>query len=89
MSRHEVRRKAAIHDAMCAERIRLRRLVQVSESSAAVLHAIAADIRTCCGHHPLKCHRLAYGWSSAEKAVRAMHDMCRDKELGAHQALLA
>lgn len=66
------------HYPECADRIRLRCLVRGGMSC----HEIAAEIQACCGHHPLKCHRLAHGWSSAEKAVRAVHELCHRQQLG-------
>lgn len=72
------------HDADCAQRIRIRRLAQEADPPPiGVLHAIAAEIGGCCEHHPLKCFRLALGWSSADKAVQAMHRMCQTHGLGA------
>jgi hypothetical protein len=47
-----------------------------------LLEAIAAEIVRCCGHHALKANRLAYGWT-VERAVTALHTMCREHELGA------
>ncbi|MCI3928823.1 tetratricopeptide repeat protein [Streptomyces sp. AN091965] len=41
---------------------------------------IAAEIRAHCGHHPLKCHRLAAGWTVAQ-AVAAAHQLVRDAGL--------
>ncbi|MEW9532842.1 XRE family transcriptional regulator [Microbispora sp. NPDC049125] len=73
-----------VHDGECAQRIRMLRLLQATEPpSLAVLSAIAVEIAQCCGHHPLKCFRLAHGWNSAEKAVQALHRMCDEQGLGA------
>jgi tetratricopeptide (TPR) repeat protein len=47
-----------------------------------LLEAIAAEIVRCCGHRALKANRLAYGWT-VERAVTALHTMCRELELGA------
>ena len=47
-----------------------------------LLEAIAAEIVHCCGHRALKANRLAYGWT-VERAVTALHTMCREHELGA------
>lgn len=72
------------HDIECAQRIRTLRLAQApTPVPDEVIHAIAAEIGRCCGHHPLKCFRLAYGWNSAEKAVQALHRMCAEQRLGA------
>ncbi|MEV5407293.1 XRE family transcriptional regulator [Thermopolyspora sp. NPDC052614] len=72
------------HDIECAQRIRMLRCASLEiPPPIAVIHVIATEIRQCCGHHPLKCFRLASGWSSAEKAVRAMHRMCQEQGLGA------
>lgn len=46
------------------------------------LDAIAERIRSCCGHSPLKAHRLARGWT-IDKAVEAFHQMCARDGLGA------
>ncbi len=72
------------HDVECAQRIRMLRLLQATDPPpVVVLHAIAAEIGQCCGHHPLKCFRLAHGWNSADKAVQALHRLCEDQGLGA------
>ncbi|MFC0860924.1 XRE family transcriptional regulator [Sphaerimonospora cavernae] len=72
------------HHVECAQRIRMRRLLEEADPPPiGVINAIAAEIRQCCGHHPLKCFRLANGWSSAEKAVQALHQMCQEQGLGA------
>jgi len=47
-----------------------------------LLEAIAAEIVRCCGHRALKARRLACGWT-VERAVIALHTMCRELELGA------
>ncbi|MFG1879311.1 XRE family transcriptional regulator [Sphaerisporangium sp. NPDC049003] len=71
------------HDAECAQRIRMLRLARAANPPPiTLLHAIAAEISQCCGHHSLKCFRLASGWSSAEKAVQAMRRMCDEQGLG-------
>ncbi|GAA4199909.1 XRE family transcriptional regulator [Microbispora amethystogenes] len=71
------------HDVECAQRIRVLRLLQAPDPPPlALLNAIAGEIGQCCGHHPLKCFRLAHGWSSAEKAVQALHRMCEGQGLG-------
>ncbi|MEW9532844.1 XRE family transcriptional regulator [Microbispora sp. NPDC049125] len=43
---------------------------------------IAQEIRACCGHSPLKSHRLAKGWT-IERAVESFHEMCAREGLGA------
>jgi tetratricopeptide (TPR) repeat protein len=45
-------------------------------------NALAERIRSCCGHPPLKAHRLAKGWT-VEKAVESLHEMCAQEDLGA------
>jgi len=47
-----------------------------------LVEAIAAQIVRCCGHHPLKGHRLAQGWT-VEDALAAFHAMCRERGRGA------
>jgi hypothetical protein len=47
-----------------------------------LLEVIAAEIVRCCGHRALKANRFAYGWT-VERAVTALHTMCREHELGA------
>jgi len=53
-----------------------------ADPSPFLLEAIAAEIVRCCGHNALKANRLAYGWTF-ERAVTALHTMCREQELGA------
>jgi len=47
-----------------------------------LLEAIAAEVVRCCGHRALKASRLAHGWT-VERAVSALHTMCREHALGA------
>jgi tetratricopeptide (TPR) repeat protein len=72
------------HEWTCAQQIRLRALIDVGEPDdlpVELLHQIAGQIHTCCGHGGLKCHRLARGWGVAA-AVQKLHDMCgRDPRL--------
>lgn len=71
------------HELRCAERIRLRVLLQAgepAEAPVAVLHHAAALIAQCCGHTPLKAHRLAWGWT-VDRAIRAFHQMCDQQQL--------
>lgn len=63
------------HDVNCARRIRAR-------SSGGSSDALAEEIRSCCGHSPLKAYRLARGWT-IEKAVASFHEMCVREGLGA------
>ncbi len=73
------------HELRCAERIRLRLLLEAgepAEPSTPLRHVIARQIAKCCGHSALKSHRLAWGWT-VEQAVGALHTMCRDQRLGA------
>jgi hypothetical protein len=71
------------HDLKCAQRLRLRRLIEAGEPPEpppGLLHEIARAISTCCGHTRLKCFRLAYGWTM-NQAVDAFHAMCKAGEL--------
>jgi hypothetical protein len=73
------------HDVGCARRLRASMLAEADDPADPpifLLEAIAADIVRCCGHHALKANRLAYGWT-VERAVTALHTMCREHELGA------
>ena len=66
---------SATHDRACAARIRARELANAghpAEPDPALLHRIANLIHTHCGHHPLKAHRLAQGWT-VPQAVTAFH----------------
>jgi hypothetical protein len=78
-------REQPVHDLRCAERLRLRLLLEAGESAVpttVLRQAIARQIAACCGHSALKSHRLAWGWT-AEQAVDAFHAMCQDQHLGA------
>jgi tetratricopeptide (TPR) repeat protein len=80
----ETRGRSA-HDPRCAERLRLRLLMEAGEPpkpDTALHHAIARRIARCCGHSALKSHRLAWGWT-VEQAVNAFHLMCCEQKLGA------
>lgn len=73
------------HNVRCAERLRLRLLLEAgepAEPTTVLRHAIARQIVGCCSHSALKGHRLAWGWT-VEQAVGAFHAMCRDQHLGA------
>ncbi|MGH3922551.1 MAG: tetratricopeptide repeat protein [Pseudonocardiaceae bacterium] len=73
------------HDLRCAERLRLRLLLEAGEPpepSTVLHHAISRRIAGCCGHSALKSHRLAWGWT-VDQAVNALHAMCRAHQLGA------
>ncbi|MGH4006784.1 MAG: tetratricopeptide repeat protein [Pseudonocardiaceae bacterium] len=78
-------RERSAHDPRCAQRLRLRLLMEAGEPpepDTALHHAIARRIARCCGHSALKSHRLAWGWT-VEQAVSAFHAMCREQRLGA------
>lgn len=73
------------HDVSCARRLRASMLAEAGDPADPplfLLEAIAAEIVRCCGHSALKANRLAYGWT-VERAVTALHTMCREQELGA------
>ncbi|MEV5407295.1 XRE family transcriptional regulator [Thermopolyspora sp. NPDC052614] len=63
------------HDVSCARRLR-------AENPGLSLSELAQEIGVCCGHPPLKAHRLAKGWT-VEKAVESFHEMCARTGLGA------
>jgi hypothetical protein len=64
------------HDPQCAQRIRLRAIVQMGEQlDQTALHQVAEEIAACCGHRRLKCFRLAYGWT-VDEAVNQVHALC-------------
>ncbi|MET9296584.1 XRE family transcriptional regulator [Streptomyces sp. NPDC003077] len=71
------------HVAACGRRLRERALAR-SGSPSAVPHelvmAIATEIEAHCGHHRLKCVRLALGWTVAE-AVAAAHRLVQQESL--------
>jgi len=78
-------RTSGPHELSCAQRLRLRALLQAGEPAEppiALLHDVARQIRNCCGHSPLKSHRLAWGWT-VNQAIQALHQMCRTERLGA------
>ncbi|MGQ0779435.1 MAG: hypothetical protein ACT4NY_34300 [Pseudonocardiales bacterium] len=78
-------RGRSAHDLRCAERLRLRLLVEAGEPphpSTTLHHDIARGIAACCGHSALKNHRLAWGWT-VDQAVNAFHAMCQEHQLGA------
>ncbi|WP_405985615.1 hypothetical protein [Streptomyces sp. NBC_00872] len=63
------------HEAACGRRIRERALGHAGSPEpvpAALVAAIAAQIEEHCGHHRLKCRRLAAGWTVAH-AVEQLH----------------
>lgn len=67
------------HDLKCAQRLRLRRLIEAGEPPKprpGLLHEIAREICACCGHTRLKSFRLAYGWTLSQ-AVNEFHAMCK------------
>jgi hypothetical protein len=77
-------RATSLHDLGCAQRIRLRVLLQAGEPanpSVPLLHDIAQLIHGCCGHSPLKSHRLAWAWT-VDQAIQAFHLMCNQDQLG-------
>jgi len=85
MSGANAKRGGSSHEQKCAERIRLRVLLEAGdpdEPPVALLHKIAALIQDCCGHSPLKAHRLAWGWT-VDQAIKAFHEMCKVEQLGA------
>ncbi|MGH3938115.1 MAG: hypothetical protein ACRDTG_05695 [Pseudonocardiaceae bacterium] len=68
---------------MCAEKIRLRSLLQAGEpieTPIALLYHVVRKIHLCCGHTLFKSHRLACGWT-LEKAVSSFHTMCDTREI--------
>lgn len=82
MSRSSSRRTTAgrdaatVHDASCAHRIRVLRLAEAGDPAPpppALLHAIAAEISSCCGFTPMRAHRLAFGWT-VTAALAALRD---------------
>src|SRR3712207_3408899 len=76
--------RRAAHDPRCAERLRLRLLIEAgdpAEPSTRLLHQVADAIRAHCGHSALKAYRLAWGWT-VDRAVREFHAMCQQAGLG-------
>ncbi len=77
------RERPPAHDDRCAQRIRVLHLAEAGDPPAPpteLLHAIAAEIQSCCGQVPLRAYRLAYGWTIAA-AIRALHSRCTDDGL--------
>jgi len=72
-----------VHPLTCAERIRLRSLLQAGdpvELPIVLLYNVSRKIHVCCGHTLFKSHRLACGWT-LEKAVTSFHAMCDAHEI--------
>lgn len=72
------------HDDRCSQRIRVLRLAEAGDPlppPAELLHAIAAEIQSCCGQTPLRAQRLAHGWTVAA-AVSALQERCISDGLG-------
>ncbi|HEX5496920.1 MAG TPA: hypothetical protein VFX70_20350, partial [Mycobacteriales bacterium] len=59
------------HPLWCARERRFRALVRAgtTDPPAGVLHHLATEIRHCCGHHPVKAHRLAWGLTVRQAVV--------------------
>ncbi|WP_234334205.1 XRE family transcriptional regulator [Streptomyces sp. NRRL B-1347] len=77
------RRSQPVHDVSCGRALRERALGQTGATDPAsplVVARIAAAIHDHCGHHLLKCRRLAMGWTVAQ-AVAATHELVRDAGL--------
>ena len=77
MSVQTAPRARAVHDVSCGRRLRERALGRADSPEPvplALTVAIAAEIEAHCGHHRLKCRRLALGWTVAQ-AVKAAHDL--------------
>ncbi|QBI53985.1 hypothetical protein [Streptomonospora litoralis] len=71
----------SVHPLDCARRIRAAALTSSSDPQVRELHRIAEAIRSHCGHTPVKCHRLAWGWTvnQAISAARALAENHRDR----------
>jgi hypothetical protein len=70
--------RVEVHPLSCAQQLRLGLVIAAGDPSVLpieFLHEIANRIHGCCGHVPLKCHRLARGWS-VTKAIDEFHEMC-------------
>jgi tetratricopeptide (TPR) repeat protein len=66
-----------VHDVSCGRHLRERALGAADSPDPVPLEltaSIAAEIEAHCGHHRLKCRRLALGWTVAQ-AVKAAHDL--------------
>jgi hypothetical protein len=78
------REEPGIHDDRCVQRIRVLRLAEAGDPPSPpieLLHTIAAEIQSCCGHVPLRAYRFAYGWTVAG-AIRALHSRCASDGAG-------
>lgn len=76
---------AQFHSTQCALNIRARMLYAAGdplEPDPGLLTKIAGQIALCCGHFPVKAHRLAYGWT-VQRAVERFHAMCHSQGYGA------
>ncbi|MEU5420354.1 XRE family transcriptional regulator [Streptomyces sp. NPDC020667] len=72
-----------VHDVSCGRRLRERALGRAGSPGVVppeLVASIAAEIETHCGHHRLKCRRLAMAWTVAQ-AVEAAHDLVERERL--------
>ncbi|MEU2211578.1 XRE family transcriptional regulator [Streptomyces hygroscopicus] len=80
----EARQKSkAVHDVSCGKALRERALGRAGSPvpvPPTLMTTISAEIEAHCGHRPLKCRRLAQGWTVA-RAVAAAHQLVETRGL--------
>ncbi|MFI0218801.1 tetratricopeptide repeat protein [Streptomyces lydicus] len=84
MSIPATKRSRTVHDISCGRALRERALGQAGSPDPVpmvLVAQIAGQIAEHCGHRPLKCRRLAMGWTVAQ-AVKAAHDLVEAEQLG-------